>query len=64
MTDKYAILASLIQYLATTAALFFGWKALLAYWTERLKVYGCEVLPGLRGVTPREEHVLQQERTS
>lgn len=55
MTTTPEIIADSVKYLATTAAIFLGWKALLAYWSERLRVFGCEVVPGLKGVTPKEE---------
>ena len=51
----WQIAADTTKYLATVAALFFGWKALLAYWAARLPVFGCEIVPGLKGITPKEE---------
>lgn len=57
-----AIAADVVKYLATTAAVFFGWKLLLTYWTARLPVFGCEPIPGLSGVTPAETEARRQDQ--
>ena len=64
MTQAWPILADLVKYLATVIAAYLAWKDLLAYWKERLPIFGCEVIPGLRGITPKEERQVQEQETN